>query len=541
MKAGTRRRIVERKIVERLLRGDGTNVIARELHVSKERAIRVREMAREYGYLDRSRPLPPYPEAVFPDFVDKRTLKVSEPEKLLREYQTWIQERLGLGWYPVTVYEELPVKVSRSSFYRFICRHSLGHSGRAYRRVIPEIVHRPGEALLLDWGKLRSVTVQNKRKTLWAFVGVLGFSRYLMVRLVWSNDTETTLTAISSMFDELGGVPDRITSDNPKCFALEASRYEPLLNPAFERFASYYGTLIECLPPADPEKKGKVERPMPYVRRLYQAHGEAWHGIDESQEYLTRKVAIANERRHGTTNERPIERFTQTEALALKPLPSLPYQIEEYHCGTVRRDGHVRFRGKYYSLDETFIGKEVTILGNSENVSIYHAGQLLEVHPRVKDPLRSKSTKPQHLKPWERTLEQDSLYRHRARRLGPAVEEIITAILRQGQGFIDYRRIWGILSLDKTFSAESINAACQKALELNSLRYRAIRHLLETNSSPTAQPARQAGQANKFLHPIEAYKEHIRLTIINGGKHERGNNLATAPVSETANSGKGVA
>jgi transposase len=84
---------------------------------------------------------------------------------------------------------------------------------------------------------------------------------------------------------------------------LTASKYEPLLNPAFERFARHYGFLIECLPPREPEKKGKVERLMPYVRRLYEAH-EAFVSLEDSQRYLDGKLVLANQRKHGTTQRR---------------------------------------------------------------------------------------------------------------------------------------------------------------------------------------------------------------------------------------------
>jgi len=77
----------------------------------------------------------------------------------------------------------------------------------------------------------------------------------MIVRLVWLHDVSTTLATLEEMFRELGGVPKRIVSDNPKCFSLEASKYEPLLNPAYERFAAHYGTQIECLPPRSPELK----------------------------------------------------------------------------------------------------------------------------------------------------------------------------------------------------------------------------------------------------------------------------------------------
>jgi transposase len=114
--------------------------------------------------------------------------------------------------------------------------------GEKLRRVVPEIIHRPGEALILDWGKLRDYVdpETNKKVTVWAFVGTLGFSRFMMVKLVRTNDLSTTVEAIESMFREMSGIPERLTSDNPKCFAIEASFYEPVLNPGLELFLAHY-------------------------------------------------------------------------------------------------------------------------------------------------------------------------------------------------------------------------------------------------------------------------------------------------------------
>lgn len=523
---------MDRKIVELFLQGKSAREVMRTLKVGDRRVSKIRLLAEEYGYLgDSSRtPLPPYPEPLFPDGPDGRASKGSEANSLILERKPWIVERLHAGWHPITVFEELGLPVGRSSFYRFLHRHGLYELSDNVRRVVPEIRHRPGETLLLDWGKLRDVVDPDtgKKRPLWAFVGVLGFSRFLMVRLVWSNDTKTTLLAIESMLREIGGAPERITSDNPKCFALEASRYEPLLNPAFERMAAHYGMQIECLPPADPQKKGKVERPMPYVRRLYEAHGEKWLGLEESQEYLDRKLSLANERKHGTTRMKPIEQFLQIEAQQLKPLPSLAYEPEEVADGKVRRDGHVRFDSKYYSLEEKLIGEKVLILANSARVSIYHQGRLAETHDRIpaNDPYRSKSTKSHHLKPWERELQNNSLYRKRAQAIGPDVDRVVVAILDQGDGFIDTRKIWGILSLDKSHSAARINEACRQALELDTLSYRMIKSLLNLlpdkksdagkiteADKPDVVPAKTPANQNKFVRPMSVYEEQLKLLL----------------------------
>jgi transposase len=484
----------------------------------------MREKAWEHGYLERDGgpgavKLPPYPEAVFPDPVDRRRLRQSEPSKRLAPHADWIRERLSAGWHAVTVYEELPgeaAEVGRSSFYRYLEREGLSRLGESCR-VVPEIVHKPGEALLLDWGKLRDVVdpATERRRTLWMFVGVLGYSRFMMVRLVWTMDTATTLEALESMFRTMKGVPFKITIDNPKCMAREASAFEPVLNPVVERFAAHYGVVVECLPPGDPQKKGKVERPMSYCRRLYEAHGDGWLGIEESQAYLDRKLEVANQRRHGTTQRRPVD-LLEEESKALKGLPATAYELEQYHEGIVRQDGHVRFGSKYYSVEERYRGKSVVVLGGRQQVSIYHAGRLLEVHERLTDPWRSKSTKEHHLKPWERALRDDSVYRKRALALGPHVDRMIQEILSEGRGFIDTRKVWGILSLDKRYRAERIDEACRRALDLGQAGYRAVKRFLEWEefrkvSLADSGPSRSSPTPPKHARPLTVYREQMAL------------------------------
>ena len=519
---------MERKILERLLLGAGINRICRELKVSKRRVCLVRAKADEAGYLSGTATLPPYPESPFAaETPDGRSNRISPAWRELEQHLPWIKERLDAGWHAVTVYEELPAKVKRSSFYRFLLRHGLEDRGKAFRRrVVPEIVHCPGEALLIDWGYLWTVERNGKREKLWAFIGILGYSRYMVVRLMTSCDITQTLSELGSMYEALGGVPARTTSDNPKVFATKADRFEPILNPLYERFASHYGTIIECLPPKAPAQKGKVERPVPYIRRLLEAFDGDRSNVEQIQEYLDRKIAVANQRRHGTTNERPLDRFTAEEQPALKPLPPLRYEVERYHEGIVRRDGHVRFDSKYYSLSEEFIGKPVTILGNSKTVAIYHAGSLIDTHERVTDRARSKSTKRHHRKPWEQVCDNPDGLRGLAAKIGPAVETVVHQVLLDGDGFINLRRIWGILALDKKYSRQEIDLACIEALKCGVFSSRAIeRTLISAREACAAaaehSPPPQTRPSGKFQRDIAEYKQILfSFTKPTGGTYE---------------------
>jgi len=509
--------MVDRKIVENLISHKSINKIAKDLRVGKERIRRIRDLAKAQGFLDGSIPLPPYPEHLFL-VADSAKYRGSEADRQLQTVLPWIQERIAAQWHGITIFEQLPVRVSQSSFYRFLERHRLTPICKRPSRVVPEIVHEPGETLQVDWGKLRVVKCPETGRniTLWAFVGVLGYSRYRMVRLTTRLDQNTTLSLLESMLIEIGGAPKKVTSDNPKVFAIKACRYEPLIHPVYERFASYYGLTVECLPPADPRKKGKVERPMPFIRRLMEPYSGDWNDADSAQKFLDHQLSLANDRRHGTTGEKPIERLLTEEVGALKPLPKLLWECEEYHEGTVRKDGHVRFRGKYYSVPETLIGEGVQLVGNAKTVWIYQNGKLIETHERCHDRRRYKATKPEHLKPWERSMQETSVYRDRARMIGPDADEFVVRVIGNGLGVIDFRKVWGLLSLDKTYSHVEINRACRQALEVGSTSLRTVRSFLNDKISDPApisdqpwniEPSEQKAseRSNRFIRSISEY------------------------------------
>jgi len=523
---------MDRKIVEMLMQGASVKVIARSLHVGRSRVRRLRELAQEHGYLALEgrgagpSALPPFPEAIFPDPSDGRSVKMSEEHLRLEAIRDWIWDRLEVGWQPITVFEELPEPcrgVSRSSFYRYLERVGLDRAGQHYRRVVPEIIHQPGEALIVDWGKLCDAAdpVSGKRRPVWCFVGVLGYSRCRLVRLVWTMDLGTTLRVLEEMLREIGGVPSKVTLDNPRCIAWEASRYEPVLNPVAERFAQHYGFFFECLPPAEPQMKGHVERQIPYVRRLRQSRSGVWEGLEREEEYLKRKVAIANEQRHGTTRRRPREVFADEEATALKALPAVAYAIEQYHEGVVRKDGYVRFDSKYYAAGEGLIGNSVAIIANPRQVALYHEGKLLEIHARLTDPRQMKAAKPHQLKPWERTLQDGAFYLQRAAKIGPQVRAWVEEVLRQGQGFVDTRRVWGVLSLDKRYAPDQIDAACGKALAMGSTSYRLVLRLLEVREAlekgeverqeAPASPTIKGAAAPKYAKSLTQYQDLLPL------------------------------
>lgn len=522
---------VDRKIVEGLREGRSLTSLTKSTGKGKGYVIKIRDMAIEHGYIvvasaeaktykATSRELPPFPEALFP-LKDGRSEKLAETDAILDPHREWIKERIENQWSPQSIFEELPLSVPRSNFYRYIHRHKL--MKLAPPRNIPELIHAPGECLQVDWGKLFDVTdpITKKKKTIWIFIGVLGHSRYEMARVVEKLDFETTVEILMSMFEELGGVPRKVTSDNPKVFVQEASKYEPFLNPAFERFAAHYGFIVEALPPSAPEKKGKVERMVPMKRRLFESYDKSKYSLADAQSHLNKKMAIANERKHGTHLQKPLDVFINEEASLLKPLPVLRYELETIMHSTVRADGYVRFANKYYRVDTRLKGEKALVIGNSSQVAIYCNGRLLEMYNRITDKFTTKACKDHYKESWEKTLQDHGHYIKQARGIGPSAEQFVGIILARGEGFVDTRAVWGLLTLNKKYTETDIDKACLSALELSQVNLKTVHQLLNIMAKPKPKvlpseeiPAAQT-MGGKFARHMSEYKNHLRLVQSN--------------------------
>jgi hypothetical protein len=99
-----------------------------------------------------------------------------------------------------------------------------------------------------------------------------------------------------------------------------------LENAEFLRFAAHWGFRIRACRPYRARTKGKVERPIGYVRGNL-LYGREFLGDADLAAQAERWLEhTANARVHGTTGVVPRERFEQDERAALLPLAPRPYR-----------------------------------------------------------------------------------------------------------------------------------------------------------------------------------------------------------------------
>ena len=162
-----------------------------------------------------------------------------------------------------------------------------------------------------------------------ALVVVLGYSRLLWLSF-YPRQTMAVLTeALESAFEAFGGVPEELLFDQMRAVVLSDDRGAGgglLLNAEFLRFARHWGFDPRACRPYRAKTKGKVERPIRYIRESF-FYGRSFANDDDLNAQAAGWLeGTANVRRHGTTGERPIDRFERDERAVLRPLANSPYR-----------------------------------------------------------------------------------------------------------------------------------------------------------------------------------------------------------------------
>jgi transposase len=162
----------------------------------------------------------------------------------------------------------------------------------------------------------------------YALLVVLGYSRVLWCRFGPRQDMRTLLTGLEDAFVAFGGVPHELRFDQMKAVITRDLRLQGgalVHNLEFLRFAHHWGFTPRACRPYRAQTKGKVERPVRYVRenlvygRTFLNDGDL---AQQCTDWLTR---VANARVHGTTHEPPCARFDRDERAQLQPLPARRY------------------------------------------------------------------------------------------------------------------------------------------------------------------------------------------------------------------------
>jgi transposase len=157
---------------------------------------------------------------------------------------------------------------------------------------------------------------------------VLGHSRLLWLDFFPKKDMRCLIAGLEGAFAFFGGVPRELLFDQMKSVITKDERLsggDLAHNLEFLRFANHWGFTVRACRPYRAQTKGKVERPVSYVRTNFVYGREFLNDADLSEQRERWLTRTANVRIHWTTKERPQVRFERDERALLQPLALRPY------------------------------------------------------------------------------------------------------------------------------------------------------------------------------------------------------------------------
>jgi transposase len=198
-------------------------------------------------------------------------------------------------------------------------------------------------------------------------------------------------------------------------------------------------------------------------------------------------------------NQRPFRKregtraslFAELDRPALKPLPAERYQVSAWKSGRANLGCHVEIDRHYYSVPYQLTGQLLEARWTATTVEIFHHGVRVASHSRSSQAYRHTTTPEHRPKSHQAHLEwTPSRLIHWAASVGPATAQVGEAILaakphpERGD-----RSCLGILRLAKTYSASRLEAASQRALQLQALAYQSLRSILKNSLDHQVLPA----------------------------------------------------
>jgi transposase len=169
----------------------------------------------------------------------------------------------------------------------------------------------------LPWGRRHALLV------------ALGYSRVIWGEFYARQTMGTLMCGLEAAFAYFGGVPHELLFDQMKAVVIGDTRSHDgrlIENGEFLRFAHHWSFRIRAWRPYRAQTKGKVERPIRYLRESF-FYGRTFVSDEDLNAQLLHWLETeANVRVHGTLKERPIDRLEQEERGRLGALAPHPYR-----------------------------------------------------------------------------------------------------------------------------------------------------------------------------------------------------------------------
>jgi len=252
----------------------------------------------------------------------------------------------------------------------------------------------PGLQSQVDWGQA-TVRFGTDLVVRHVFVLTLGFSRRSFYATYRGETLGEFLDAHEHAFGYFGGHTHEHLYDRPRTVCLSSGDGHFRWNATFKAFADFWGIDPRVCRPYRARTKGKVESGVKYWRRNFLPGRTFRDDADLEAQLAEWMVEVADVRVHGTTHQRPIDRFAEEQALLVPTAGHPSFWLEAKESRIVPSDYLVALDTNRYSVPFALIGQTVEVRRRQGLVEIAHRGQLVASHAELTG-RHQLSVKPEH-------------------------------------------------------------------------------------------------------------------------------------------------
>jgi transposase len=323
-----------------------------EAQKMQAQGIKQRDIAEHFGVTDRT----------VRNWLSERPRERKRPERKskLQNYKGFISALLkeNPDANGMLIYERLCTAGYKGG-YTILKDFIRKERGEIKRLAVIRFETEPGYQAQVDWIEFGKQTLDGKVRKLYAFVMLLGYSRYAYVRFTTDMKSPTLLACHQAAFQFFGGVPKEILYDNMKtAWYFDGERW--VTNANLSRFANEYGFIPRRCQSRRPETKGKVERFNQYVENnFFVRFCEQTLNIDELNWYVDRWMQNISAKPVSGMNETRRKRFEE-EKQYLHKIPDEGYDVRAVIDLMVSRESCITYETNRYSVPPQYIGRTLT-------------------------------------------------------------------------------------------------------------------------------------------------------------------------------------
>ena len=228
----------------------------------------------------------------------------------------------------------------------------------------------PGKAVQVDWADFGFALPGCPRRVS-AFVMALCYSRYLYIEFVVSQTMGSFLRCMERGLAFYGGATLVDIYDNMKTVVTEPHPEHPVFNQRFLAYASARGFAVRACTPGRGNEKGRVERPIGFVRSRFWPGRRFSDLLDLNVQAATWRDIFCNNRVHEVTGKVPSLVFESEERRLLRPLTQIDLDTDDKEPNTATKTFRVSFDRNRYSVPSRLHGQPLLVRGNDEWVTVF--------------------------------------------------------------------------------------------------------------------------------------------------------------------------